>query len=136
MKIIGILGTISFIFLFTVAVIQSNHQENAVQVSSIGTLSNQKIGWGIKRNTNHEQPDLGSKNKQLMDKYQGMAIGNKEKKYVYLTFDEGYEAGYTPKILEVLKQNEVKATFFITAHYLNTQPDLVKQMIEERTYCR
>ena len=39
---------------------------------------------------------------------------NKEKKYVYLTFDMGYEAGYTEKILEVLKQNNVKATFFIT----------------------
>jgi peptidoglycan-N-acetylmuramic acid deacetylase len=131
MKIISILGSISFIFLFTVAVIQSNYQEQTAQVSSSTTLNNQKIGWGIKRNTNHEQPDLGSKNKQLMDKYQAMAIGNKEKKYVYLTFDEGYEAGYTPKILEVLKQNEVKATFFITAHFLNTQPDLVKQMIEE-----
>ena len=46
-------------------------------------------------------------------------------------FDEGYEAGYTPKILDVLKQNNVKATFFITAHYLNTQSDLVKQMIDE-----
>ena len=136
MKIISILGAISFIFLFTVAVIQSNYQEQTAQVSSSTILSNQKIGWGIKRNDYHEQPDLGSKNKQLMDKYQGMAIGNKEKKYVYLTFDEGYEAGYTPKILEVLKQNEVKATFFITAHFLNTQPELVKQMIDERSYSR
>lgn len=39
--------------------------------------------------------------------------------------------GYTKQILEVLKENQVKATFFITAHYVNTQPDLVKQMIEE-----
>ena len=136
MKIISILGAISFIFLFTVAVIQSNYQEQTAQVSSSTILSNKKIGWWIKRNDYHEQPDLGSKNKQLMDKYQGMAIGNKEKKYVYLTFDEGYEAGYTPKILEVLKQNEVKATFFITAHFLNTQPELVKQMIDERSYSR
>ena len=55
----------------------------------------------------------------------------KQWKEKYLTFDEGYEAGYTPKILDVLKQNNVKATFFITAHYLNTQSDLVKQMIDE-----
>lgn len=39
--------------------------------------------------------------------------------------------GYTEKILEILKQNEVKATFFITAHYLNTQEDLVRKMINE-----
>ena len=47
-------------------------------------------------------------------------MGNKNSKYVYLTFDNGYEAGYTPKILAVLKENQVPATFFITAHYLNT----------------
>ena len=58
-------------------------------------------------------------------------MGGAEYKKVYLTFDEGYEAGYTPKILEVLKQNDVKACFFITAHFLNTQEDLVKQMIDE-----
>ena len=53
------------------------------------------------------------------------------KNHTYLTFDCGYEAGYTEKILEVLKQNDVKATFFITGHYLNSKPDLVKQMIDE-----
>lgn len=57
-------------------------------------------------------------------------MGNNEKKYVYLTFDEGYEAGYTPRILQVLKENEVSATFFITAHYVNTSEELVKEMIE------
>ena len=97
----------------------------------IERLDNKKIGWGIKRNNNHEQPDVGNVNRKILDKYQGLYMGNKEQKLVYLTFDLGYEAGYTPKILEVLKQNEVKATFFITAHYVNTQPDLVKQMIDE-----
>lgn len=94
-------------------------------------LSNKKIGWGIKRNDNHEQPDVGSANKNVLEQYNGIALGNNEKKYIYLTFDEGYEAGYTSKILEVLKNNQVKATFFITAHYVNTQEELVKQMIEE-----
>ena len=55
---------------------------------------------------------------------------NNEKKYVYLTFDEGYEAGYTSRILQVLKENQVSATFFITAHYVNTSEELVKEMIE------
>lgn len=101
------------------------------ELSSIELLPNSKIGWGIKRSDNHEQPDIGSKNKEIMDKYQGIYMGNKDKKTVYLTFDLGYEAGYTSKILEVLKNNDVKVTFFITAHYVNTQADLVKQMIDE-----
>ena len=97
----------------------------------IESLTNKKIGWGIKRNNNHTQPDVGSKNKEIMDKYNGLYMGNNQKKLVYLTFDLGYEAGYTSKILEVLKQNNVKATFFITAHSVNTEPELVKQMIDE-----
>lgn len=99
--------------------------------SSGAVLSNKKIGWGIKRNDNHEQPDLGSNNKKLIDENEDIAMGNKEDKFVYLTFDEGYEAGYTPQILDVLKENDVKAAFFITGHYLNTKPELVKRMIDE-----
>ncbi len=96
-----------------------------------GELSTKKICWGIKRVDNHEQPDLGTENKNLIDKYNGIAMGNKDSKKVYLTFDMGYEAGYTENILNTLKENDVTATFFITAHYLNTAPELVQRMIEE-----
>ena len=74
---------------------------------------------------------VGIKNKKILEENEGLCLGNSEKKYIYLTFDEGYEAGYTSKILEILKDNEVKATFFLTAHYINTQEDLVNQMIKE-----
>lgn len=100
------------------------------QNESIEKLNNSKICWGIKRASNNKQPDLGSKNIELMKKYNGICLGNSENPYIYLTFDLGYEAGYMEKILEVLKQNDVHATFFITAHYLNSQPDLVKEMID------
>lgn len=126
-----ILSSILFVLAFSIGVANTHRKYDAVQTSSAETLSNTKIGWGIKRSDNHDQPDVGARNKEILDKYQGMYMGNKDKKLIYLTFDLGYEAGYTPKILEVLKQNDVKATFFITAHYLNTQPDLVKQMIDE-----
>lgn len=106
-------------------------EENVVITSVDASLSNKKIGWGIKREPNHTQPDLGSKNKEIIDKYKGIAMGNPNDKYVYLTFDEGYEAGYTPRILQVLKDNNVKACFFLTAHFVNTQENLVKQMIQE-----
>ena len=125
MIIIGIL----IIAIFSLSVIHMNQQE-MVSVNA-GQISNKKIGWGIKRNDNHEQPDVGASNQKILEANNGICLGNKEKKYIYLTFDEGYEAGYTPKILETLKSNNVKATFFITAHYVNTQEELVKQMIGE-----
>lgn len=132
--VIAIVAIVLFSSLFIAQ--QINSQNDTViytsgELANIESLPNKKIGWGIKRNDNHEQPDVGTVNKKILDKYQGMYMGNKELKYIYVTFDLGYEAGYTPKILEVLKQNDVKATFFITAHYVNTQPDLVKQMIDE-----
>ena len=109
---------------------------NGINTSEINTNSNisvdnTKIGWGIKRNDNHDQPDLGSTNKALIEKYSGIAMGNNEDKSIYLTFDLGYEGGYTSKILDDLKDRNVKAVFFITAHYLNTASELVERMINE-----
>ena len=109
----------------------NSYQEKQVMSTNINELSNSKIGWGVSRKKDHVQPDLGTSNREVLAKYDGLDMGNNEEKTVYLTFDEGYEAGYTNKILDVLKENNVKACFFITAHYLNTEPDLVRRMIEE-----
>ena len=123
LAIVFIAIIVGITFIFT--------KEDAIQVSTTTALSNEKIEWGVKREKDHKQPELGSKNINLMKKYDGVAMGNSEKNIVYLTFDNGYEAGYTASILDTLKANDVKATFFITAHYLNSQPDLVKRMVEE-----
>ena len=130
-KLSKLIALISLTFgLFLCAfIINKEDTENIIETSSL--LSNEKIGWGIKRNNNHTQPDLGAKNKLLIERYNGIAMGNNEENIIYLTFDSGYEAGYTQKILDVLKEKNVKATFFITAHYLNTAPEFVKRMIDE-----
>ena len=126
-----ILSAIVCVFTFSLMTLNNSVNDTTAINSSTGVLSNKKIGWGIKRNDNHEQPDLGSSNKELLEQYEGITMGNSEDKYIYLTFDEGYEAGYTSKLLDILKENNVKAAFFITAHYLNTQPELVQRMIAE-----
>lgn len=118
-----------FVFLFAFSIISTNNK--TVETNSSNIVSNKKIEWGIKRGKDHSQPNLGNENKRIIDEYEGISMGNSEKLYIYLTFDCGYEAGYTEKILEVLKQNEVKATFFITGHYLNSASDMVKKMIDE-----
>ena len=117
------------VFMFSLSAV--GLKQNTVETSANIAVSNQKIEWGIRRGDNHNQPDLGKENKMIIDKYDGISMGNSNKPYIYLTFDCGYEAGYTEKILEVLKQNNVNATFFITGHYLNSKPELVKKMIDE-----
>ena len=128
-KIIVVVCLLAFIiFVIFVAGISNNFQ--VLEVNSTA-LSTKKIEWGISRGKNHEQPDLGSENLRIINEFNGMAMGSDEYKYIYLTFDNGYEAGYTEKILDVLKENDVKATFFITGQYLKTSEDLVKRMIDE-----
>ena len=94
------------------------------------SLSTEIIAWGFRRGENNKQPTLDSKAVKIVEQFDGYTMGNKDKKYVYLTFDAGYEAGYTENILKTLKENGVEATFFITAHYLNTAEELVLEMIK------
>jgi peptidoglycan-N-acetylmuramic acid deacetylase len=94
-------------------------------------LSNTKKGWGLKVNSSHQQPEMPSSITATLNKYNSYWIGSPNEKVVYLTFDEGYENGYSNRILDILKANNVKAAFFITGHYLKSQPELVKRMSDE-----
>jgi peptidoglycan-N-acetylmuramic acid deacetylase len=87
-------------------------------------------GWGYKKNSNHEIPDIGAY-KEKLEKYGAYYADESGEKNIYLTFDNGYEEGYTDDILDVLKKEEVPATFFVTGHYVESEPDLVKRMVDE-----
>ncbi|MBP1561269.1 MAG: polysaccharide deacetylase family protein [Oscillospiraceae bacterium] len=52
-------------------------------------------------------------------------------KEIYLTFDQGYENGYTAPILDTLKEKNAKAVFFLTGDYAERNEELVKRMIDE-----
>lgn len=92
-------------------------------------LSNVKKSWSFKRNSDHI-PILAYIDFDI-SKYDGYYLGNTDEKIIYLTFDNGYENGYTPTILDILKENDVKAIFFVTKPYIKNEPELVKRMKEE-----
>lgn len=94
-------------------------------------INDQQIHWGFKKNYNQAPPTIEQKLTQLLIKYNSFHLGNPTKKEIYLTFDNGYENGYTPKILDVLKLKKVPAAFFVTGHYLNSAPHLVTRMVKE-----
>lgn len=89
-----------------------------------------KIGWGLKKVEN-SQPEVPQSWQELLKKYNGYYLGNTTKKVMYLTFDEGYENGYTSQILDVLKKTETPAAFFVTGPYIKTETELVKRMTNE-----
>ncbi len=96
-----------------------------------GELSNKLLRWGISRRSENKAPAADPGAPELLRKYGGMWLGDTEKNVIYLTFDEGYENGYTPLILDTLAANDVKAAFFITGPYLKEHQDLVRRMVEE-----
>ena len=59
---------------------------------------------------------------------------NGKEKIAYLTFDDGPTKRCTPKILDILKQNNIKATFFVIGERVKQNPDIVKREFEEGHY--
>lgn len=107
--------------------------ENVPTDDEIQTMSSESSGWGQGTQTDDLNRPAGSL--QFQEKYGSHAVrfimNDSEEKDIYLTFDEGYENGYTSEILDVLKEKNVKAVFFITMDYARKEPELVQRMIDE-----
>ncbi|MBQ1966177.1 MAG: polysaccharide deacetylase family protein, partial [Clostridia bacterium] len=86
--------------------------------------------WGLSFGVPGASPQ-GNVSAEELKQFNAYYMGNKDSKTIYLTFDAGYENGYTAQILDVLKKHEVPAAFFLVNHYLDTAPDLVKRMADE-----
>ncbi len=54
--------------------------------------------------------------------------GNPRRKEVALTFDDGPHAGLTERLLEILRKEQVKATFFVVGKMVDRHPELVRQI--------
>ena len=86
--------------------------------------------WGLNFVIQGAAPQ-GNVGAETLKEFDAYYIGNTDEKTIYLTFDAGYENGYTKTILDVLKKHEVKATFFLVEHYMKTAPELVLRMADE-----
>lgn len=85
--------------------------------------------FGFKKSQNGKLPSIAEEGFQgIVKKHDAIFLGDTNQKELYLTFDNGYENGYTSKILDVLKAKQVPAIFFVTGHYIKDQPELIKRM--------
>lgn len=101
------------------------------QGTSVDAAGKPIYSWGLVRGKNGDIPQVAEPDKELLYKYSGVYLGDTDQNKLYLTFDEGYENGYTADILDTLKEKNVKAIFFITGDYLKDSPELVGRMINE-----
>jgi len=68
---------------------------------------------------------------QLTPPKEGVMLLDPAGKYVALTFDDGPSPAVTPLILEILKQNGAKATFFMIGNRVQNYPEIAKQVANE-----
>ncbi|MBE3596457.1 MAG: delta-lactam-biosynthetic de-N-acetylase [Hydrogenibacillus sp.] len=88
--------------------------------------------WGFKKSKGGKPPSIAEEGyADLVDRYGALFYDADGGRALYLTFDNGYENGQTARILDVLKEKHVRATFFVTGHYVKDQPELLRRMVQE-----
>lgn len=99
-----------------------------------GVKTTGKVGdvtnWGLSFDKEGTAP-VGNASAEELAKYDAWYVGDTSKKTIYLTFDGGYENGYTASILDTLKKHKVPAAFFLVGTYIRDNPELVRRMAEE-----
>lgn len=115
------------LFIFTA----SANQLSAQDISELNGLSAESHGYGQGVECDENNCPTGAKMfNDEFEQYDSYAVFSGAKG-ICLTFDQGYENGYTEKILNTLKEKNVKAVFFLTGDYAKRNKELVKRMIAE-----
>lgn len=93
--------------------------------------SNDVITWGPGIQTGEDHRPVAPV--AFQEKYKNLwaEFIRENEKVIYLTFDEGYENGYTGVILDILKEKNVSAVFFVTMPYAREETELLNRMVEE-----
>ena len=98
---------------------------------AISQLRSESHGWGHGGPVDARNRSQGALLFQERYSHLGAHFIKPDSERIYLTFDQGYEYGFTPMILDTLKEKGVPAAFFLTMHFARSHPDLVQRMIDE-----
>ncbi len=120
-------GIVFFVAMYFVG---AGFGDQALHSVSVSTTIYATQNWGLGFGESGTVPTGNTSAKELAE-YDAYYYKDTTEKEIFLTFDAGFENGNTPAILDALKNQNVKATFFLVGNYLETEPDLVKRMIEE-----
>ena len=99
--------------------------------AELEALDDTKNGFGPGVNVDADNRPSGAT--VLQDRYgqYGAAFIAPNSDKIYLSFDLGYENGYTTRIIDTLNEKGVKGLFFVTMEYCKASPDVVKRIIDE-----
>ena len=109
---------------------KEHQMEATVPAAGEATVPASVDNWGLSFQTEGEAP-VGNASVADLAQYDACYLGDTSKKVIYLTFDCGYENGYTEKILDALKKHQAPAAFFVVGNMIETAPDIICRMVEE-----
>ena len=109
--------------------IKVNKKEEITYKDEYDNIDNTSRGWWSGNKFDHQRPAGGADINELK-KYNAYFLGPDEK-VIYLTFDEGSYDTYVKEIVDVLNNNDIKATFFFCKNYIVANSDLIKMMNEK-----
>ena len=104
--------------------------ETALTAAAPAVVPASTDNWGLSFPTEGESP-VGNASVADLARYDAYYLGDTSQKVIYLTFDCGYENGYTEPILDVLKKHQAPAAFFVVGNMIETAPDIIRRMAAE-----
>lgn len=121
------------LFIFTLAFILSISCLSTIAFSQSTKMvsDDTELNWYFVHRGKDTLPEGPKESLNILKENDAYYLGDTENKVIYLTFDEGYENGYTEKILDVLKEEQVPAAFFVVKPYITQNPQIIKRMADE-----
>ena len=126
-KYVGIYAL--FLMMFLLGRFTAQFKQECVGVFGVA-MKTEDWGTGFTDIPEGGQP-VGNATAAELKKYDAYYVGSADKKVIYLTFDCGYENGYTDAMLDASKKHNAPATFFVVGHYVESAPEQVKRMVAE-----
>ena len=103
----------------------------SLSVAPVSAVSNAVIGYGQGTTVDQDNCPLDAQTFDAQYKKYDAYATTPDRSRIILTFDQGYENGYTAQILDTLQEKGVSAIFFLTGDYAKREPELVRRMIAE-----
>lgn len=113
----------------TQAATETTTQSTTAQAGSV--FDTTSYAWYNIRNSTHSIPGIPGNASPWLSAYNGIFVGDTSRKVFYLTFDAGADTGYANLIMDVLYNQGIKATFFVTKPYITNNPDIVRRMVND-----
>ncbi|MCF6466785.1 polysaccharide deacetylase family protein [Clostridium sp. Cult2] len=133
----AIIFTIIFI-LFFLRTSYKYYNRTASDVVEAGNISESILLMSEKSSVNialqHEKQLIQAENDriaELEERQQKELVPEENKKKAYLTFDDGPSEKVTPQILDILKEYDIKATFFVVGNFAEKHPHMIKRINQE-----